>query len=119
MSAETTFGQLVKTHREKLGLTQKELAHGVGCAPVTLRKIEYNDLRPSVQIAKGLAKALKISHTEREAFVELARGQRAALNKSPLSPESDTGGQITTHETLTIHGKTQSFGLRRRNLQLP
>jgi len=103
MSAETTFGQLVKTHREKLGLTQKELAHGVGCAPVTLRKIEYNDLRPSVQIAEGLATALKISPEERAAFVELARGQGSPLSKSLLSPEetdTDERRRVTTHENI-------------------
>ena len=60
MGAEITFGQVVKTRRKELGLTQKELAHRVGCASVTLRKIEYNDLRPSVQIAEALATALNI-----------------------------------------------------------
>ena len=57
MTVEVTFGQVVKTHRRELGLTQEELARRVGCAPVTLRKIEYDDLRPSVQIAAGLISA--------------------------------------------------------------
>ncbi len=58
--AELSFGQLVKTHRRDRDLTQDELARRVGCAPVTLRKIEYDDLRPSVQIAERLAMALNI-----------------------------------------------------------
>src|SRR5688572_25124485 len=101
MSMDITFGQLVKKYREKLGLTQKELAHSIGCAAVTLRKIEYDDLRPSVQIAKGLAKALKISPDERDAFVELARGQRATWDESSLSFE-ETNQRITAHETTSI-----------------
>jgi DNA-binding XRE family transcriptional regulator len=33
-----------------MDLTQEELARRVGCAAITLRKIEADDLRPSVQI---------------------------------------------------------------------
>ena len=83
MSSIETFGQLVKARRRELGLTQDELAHRVGCAPVTLRKIEYDDLRPSVQIAERLAMALNIPLEERAAFVRLARTERAP---EPLTP---------------------------------
>ena len=76
MSTEATFGQQVKERRRELQLTQDELARRVACAPVTLRKIEYDDLRPSVQIAERLAMALNISLEERAAFVRLARAQR-------------------------------------------
>jgi DNA-binding XRE family transcriptional regulator len=62
---EQTFGQVVKTRRRELGLTQDELARRVGCAPVTLRKIEYDDLRPSVQIAERLAMSFAIPLEER------------------------------------------------------
>ena len=72
MSAEITFGQVVKTRRNEIGLTQKELASSVGCATVTLRKIEYDDLRPSVLIVKGLAMALNILMEKRKDFVRLA-----------------------------------------------
>jgi DNA-binding XRE family transcriptional regulator len=67
------FGQLVKAHRQELGLTQDELARRVGCATTTLRKIESNDLRPSIQIAERLALALNIPQEERTDFVRLAR----------------------------------------------
>src|SRR5512147_1643557 len=83
MSSVETFGQLVKARRRELGLTQDELARRVGCAPVTLRKIEYDDLRPSVQIAERLAMALSIPLEERAAFVRLARTARAP---EPLTP---------------------------------
>ena len=67
MSNEQSFGQVIKARRRELGLTQDELARRVGCAPVTIRKIEYDDLRPSVQIAERLAMALVIPLEERAA----------------------------------------------------
>lgn len=86
MNAGATFGQVVKTHRHKMGLTQEELARRVGCASVTLRKIEYDDLRPSVQIAERLAAALNIPLEERPVFVRLARAERAAVAESTPTP---------------------------------
>src|SRR5512136_2502526 len=83
MAESESFGQRVKTLRRELGLTQDELARRVGCAPVTLRKIEYDDLRPSVQIAERLAMALNVTLEERAVFVRLARTQRAP---EPLIP---------------------------------
>jgi transcriptional regulator with XRE-family HTH domain len=55
MHIEPTFGQIVRERRVALDLTQVELARRVSCATVTIRKIEYDTLRPSVQIAERLA----------------------------------------------------------------
>jgi WD40 repeat protein/transcriptional regulator with XRE-family HTH domain len=84
LNTEVTFGQVVKTRRREMGLTQEELARRVGCASVTLRKIEYDDLRPSVQIAERLAMALNVPLEERMAFVRLARLERVQFI-NPLS----------------------------------
>jgi WD40 repeat protein/serine/threonine protein kinase/DNA-binding XRE family transcriptional regulator len=73
MKPDNAFGQAVRQHRRSLDLTQEELARRVGCAPVTLRKIEYGDLRPSQQIAERLAMALAIPLDERAEFVRQAR----------------------------------------------
>jgi WD40 repeat protein/transcriptional regulator with XRE-family HTH domain len=83
MSNEPSFGQAVKTRRRELGLTQDELARRVGCAAITLRKIEADDLRPSVQIAERLAMALNVALEERAAFVRLARVER---QPEPVTP---------------------------------
>jgi transcriptional regulator with XRE-family HTH domain len=72
MNHEISFGQIVREHRRAIGLTQAELARRVGCATVTIRKIEYDALRPSQQIAELLAKALHIPLDERLRFVRLA-----------------------------------------------
>ncbi len=76
MNVEESFGRMVRERRRSLDLTQEELARRVGCAAVTLRKIEADDLRPSQQIAERLAMALAIPLEERAAFVRLARAMR-------------------------------------------
>jgi len=86
MSTEQPFGQMVKNLRRALRLTQDELARRVGCAPVTLRKIEYGDLRPSVQIAERLAMALEIPLEARADFVRAARAPRPELEEAVVTP---------------------------------
>jgi len=82
---EIPFGSIVKERRRALDLTQAEMARRVGCATVTIRKIEYDALRPSQQIAELLAKALAIPLEECSAFVRLARtAGRATPEPSPL-----------------------------------
>ena len=86
MGAEQSFGVLAKNRRRELGLTQDELARRVGCAPITIRKIEADDLRPSVQIAERMAMALNIPLEERAAFVKLARVERAPAEEPKVTP---------------------------------
>jgi DNA-binding XRE family transcriptional regulator len=81
MDRDIFFGDIVKEHRAALDLTQAELARRVACATITIRKIEADALRPSIQIAERLATSLKIPLEERAAFVRLAR---ASTLKLPL-----------------------------------
>ena len=46
MNQEISFGAFVRQRRREMDLTQEELARRVGCASITLRKIEADDLRP-------------------------------------------------------------------------
>ncbi len=85
MNAETSFGSFAKKRRRDLGLSQEELARRVGCAPITLRKIEADDLRPSIQIAERLAMALNIPLEERAEFVRLARAERV-IQEPDITP---------------------------------
>src|SRR4029453_2205444 len=73
MNHQASFGQIVKERRRLLDLTQDELARRVGCAAVTIRKIEADDLRASLQVAERLAMALAVPLEERAALVRLAR----------------------------------------------
>jgi serine/threonine protein kinase/DNA-binding XRE family transcriptional regulator len=84
---ETSFGQIVRERRDRLGLTQAELARRVGCATITVRKIEASDIRPSVQIAQRLAEALDVPQAEQRAFVRLARMEKPVTPIPEPPPE--------------------------------
>ncbi|MGE5123858.1 MAG: NB-ARC domain-containing protein [Acidobacteriaceae bacterium] len=69
-----SFGAWLRHQRNLLGLTQKQFAAQVSCAVITLRKIESEQRRPSVQFAERLAQVLNIPAGEQDAFVRYARG---------------------------------------------
>lgn len=103
MKAKPSFGQIIREHRQAFGLTQAELARRVGCAIITVRKIETDTLRPSVQIAERLALALNIPEAEQLAFVRLAR---AAEPLTPLPTPPPTPEEIGQADLSgrAIHG---------------
>ena len=77
MTPKISFGQWLKQRRKALDLTREELARRIGCAAVTLYKIEADERRPSKQIAEILAEHLNIVAAERAAFVNFARSEAA------------------------------------------
>jgi WD40 repeat protein/serine/threonine protein kinase/DNA-binding XRE family transcriptional regulator len=93
MNQDITFGQVVKERRYLLGLTQAELGRRVGCAAITIRKIEADALRPSVQIAERLAVALNIPEAEHLAFVRLARADQESAPLPTPQPALEEIGQ--------------------------
>jgi len=73
MRVDPSFGQWLKKRRKALDLTQQELAQRVGCAAITIQKIEAGERRPSKQMAGLLAEHVGIAADERPAFVRFAR----------------------------------------------
>ena len=69
-----TFAEWVRQRHKALDLTQTMLAERVGCAVVTIKKIEQEMRRPSRELAELLADHLAIPAVERDAFLRLARG---------------------------------------------
>jgi transcriptional regulator with XRE-family HTH domain len=128
MNRDNSFGQQVRQHRRALDLTQDELARRVGCAAITLRKIEAGAARPSQQIAERLAMALAIPLDERAEFVRQAR---AALVPADRVPEPTVTPQVVPEEigaedlsgrairTYTLHDKigAGAFGVVYRAVQ--
>ena len=57
-------GNIIKTLREKNGITQKELAKIVGVSDKTVSKWETNRGLPDIGIIEELAKALRVSLSE-------------------------------------------------------
>ncbi|MCO5205812.1 MAG: protein kinase [Anaerolineae bacterium] len=85
MNRDKTFGEVVKERRTSRDLTQAELARRVGCATITVRKIESDSMRPSLQIAERLAMSLGVPVSERDIFVRLARSSSTSPQQpSPL-----------------------------------
>ncbi|MCB0167200.1 MAG: AAA family ATPase [Anaerolineae bacterium] len=70
-----SFGYWVQQRRLALELTRPELARRVGCSPVTVKKIERDERRPSHQIAELLADQLAIPDPDRDKFIRMARGE--------------------------------------------
>jgi len=83
---DPSFGHIVKERRRALELTQTEVARRVACATVTIRRIEYDTLRPSQQIAERLARALNVPLPDRARFVQLARAAGLADHSPPPLP---------------------------------
>ncbi len=72
MSVETrSLGQQVRHYREARGWTRKELAHQIGCAVVTLQKVERDERRPSIELLHLLAQALQLTKEAATALIAL------------------------------------------------
>ena len=78
MDEFVSFGSWLRARRRARDLTQADLARQVGCATSTLKKIEQDQRRPSKELAARLADLLAVPPAERTAFLQSARGERAA-----------------------------------------
>jgi DNA-binding XRE family transcriptional regulator len=83
MDRDASFGHWLTLRRKALRLSCVELARRVGCATVTLHKIEADERRPSRQIAARLAEQLAIAAHDQETFISAARGERC-VDRLPL-----------------------------------
>ncbi|HEY3475724.1 MAG TPA: tetratricopeptide repeat protein, partial [Anaerolineales bacterium] len=92
-----SFGEWLRQRRHILDLTQQELADQVGCARITLRRIEAGALRPSRELSIILLQKLGVPQAELETWVRFARG----LEGFPaILSDSGPGKRITNLPTL-------------------
>jgi predicted ATPase/DNA-binding XRE family transcriptional regulator len=75
MEDDASFGHWLTLRRQTMHVQRTELAARIGCAVVTLQKIESDERRPSRQVAERIAEQLDIPHHERETFIRVARGE--------------------------------------------
>jgi transcriptional regulator with XRE-family HTH domain len=67
------FGNVVRGHRRRLGLTQEELAHRAGIGLRTVRDIEVGRIsRPRQATVRRLADVFELRGAQRDQFHELA-----------------------------------------------
>ena len=74
MPESISFGAWLRQHRRSLDLTQKALADQVGCAEITVRRMEADEYKPSNELAFVLFEKLGIPESERTQWVRFARG---------------------------------------------
>jgi transcriptional regulator with XRE-family HTH domain len=74
MQEEISFGAWLRKQRRALDLSQQAFADQVGCAEVTLRRIEAGRLKPSQELTNILLEKLGIPATERLLWISFARG---------------------------------------------
>ncbi len=86
MDNHVTFGDWVRRRRRMLDLTQGELARRVGCAPISIRKMEANEQRPSKMLAERLAMHLEIPASEYTNFIRFARDNHDSQPPPPPLP---------------------------------
>lgn len=95
-----SFGEWLKQQREKLRLTQRELAYAVHCSVAMIKKIEADERSPSPELAKLLAVSLHVPENRHATFVAVARGERPVDTlwyTSEVTSES-----VSVHESPTL-----------------
>src|SRR3712207_6113848 len=108
MEHTASFGQWLMLRRQTLHLQRPELAARIGCAVVTLRKIESDERRPSHQLADQLADQLSIAPHEREIFIHVARGE-LAVDRLPRPSPSAAGPTNLSIPTTLLVGRVREI----------
>jgi predicted ATPase/DNA-binding XRE family transcriptional regulator len=74
MQEEISFGTWLRKQRRALDLSQRALADHVGCAEVTLRRIETDRLKPSKELANSILEKIGMPEADRPQWISFARG---------------------------------------------
>jgi len=118
METTSSFGYWIRRQRKALDLTQQMLAEQVGCSLAAIKKIEGDERRPSRQIAERLADILRVPTSQREIFLEAARGLRPvdqlSLAREPSVSPGAGKKQELPHHNLPV--QLTSFIGREREL---
>src|SRR4030095_12405254 len=85
MNESISFGAWLRQKRRALDLTQKALADQVGCAEITVRRMEADEYKPSNELAHVLFEKLGIPEPERTQWVRFARGLAEYPNNQAIS----------------------------------
>ena len=114
---EVSFGEWLKRQRNGRGLTQEQLAHQIGCAAITVRKIEAEERRPSVQIIERLAEILNIPPNEQKRFLRYARGElkyamQDSIEETPWHATASTRTNLPAGVTALIGRESELVEIR-------
>ena len=99
MQDEISFGKWLRKQRRALDLSRQAFANQVGCAEVTLRRIEAGTLKPSKELASIILEKLNIPEAERPQWISFARGLSGFPTQpipSSNKPKSNLPTSLTT-----------------------
>jgi non-specific serine/threonine protein kinase len=88
MNESISFGTWLRERRRALDLTQQAFADQVGCARITLSRIEADTLKPSKELALILLEKVGIPQMECEQWARFARGLSGLPSKDVQSSTS-------------------------------
>src|ERR1044071_4529057 len=99
-SDSISFGDWVRQRRRILDLTQQELADQVGCARITVRRIESGALKPSKELAQILLEKLGAPSTQGKVWLGFARGVSGfpglSVDSSVSKPATNLPASLTS-----------------------
>lgn len=111
ITEDVSIGYWIKRRRKTLDMTQKDLANRVGCALITIAKIEADERKPSREIAELLAEHLNIPEEQRALFVQILRGLKSSMQLRKIgvpgvqAPEpTDIPSTISSPEAEKLRG---------------
>lgn len=115
METTFSFGYWVQRRRKALNLTQAALAQQVGCATITIKKIERDERRPSRVMAERLASSLMVAPGERATFVSSALGEAPVdtlqIGAAPLAAAPHRAPpRLETEERQRFVGRERELG---------
>ncbi len=113
MTELASFGEWLKRQRMGRGWTQEQLASQIGCAAITLRKIEAEERRPSAEIVNQLVKLLEIPQNEKGNFLKFARGD---WTKAPNEDREELPWQMSQSTRANLPTSLTSFIGREKEL---
>ncbi|HXA36714.1 MAG TPA: AAA family ATPase [Steroidobacteraceae bacterium] len=117
-----SFGYWLRRRRKALDLTQEALAEQVSCSGFAIRKIEADERKPSLPLARRLAVALAVPEEERRAFLDAARAIRSIgrlpLAGSPVDPAGKAAVEFAGDAATYAKNEVAPFVGRRGEYEL-
>ncbi len=101
MTETLSFGTWLRQRRRELDLTQHAFAKQVGCARITLSRIEAGTLKPSRELASILLEQVAVPRNELEQWIRFARGQSGLPSKEQFVPATAIKPQTNLSSSLT------------------
>jgi len=113
MPESISFGTWLRQKRRALDLTQKALANQIGCAEITIRRMDADAYMPSRELASVLLGKLGISERERPQWISFARGISNLPTQTISSPSclisNNYSKKIRVYESIHLFDECEQL----------